>query len=1072
MRSLWAGVTGLQAHQIAMDVEGNNIANVNTTGFKYSRANFSDLLSQTSKIATAPQGELGGKNAMQIGLGTQISSVTKIFKQGSIETTDKNTDLAIQGDGFFVVSPDGGSTYKYSRNGDFTFDATGNFTESNGYIIQGWMRDDTTGDIDSTAPIRNITIPPGLTTPANETSFITLKANLNSGISTVNKTSIYELDSHNKWYDKDVDGLRSTKEVHNENANVDMFNAKKELVERGLDMSVVFDANGQSLNLRDKQGVWASYASAKTTLSVPTTIPSILDLKINGETITGALTGADQESSANQIATKINEYTSKTGVVATVENGTQVVLTNNNERGTEAKMKNIDLVKNATDNTGFFTTKVITAYQYTYSSTSVTSNPTYNASAARQFNTTEDLRAAMQKDAREYVNYSGSGVDDSGASNTTTEVATMTVGVGGLIAGQTYSVAGLTLTATGAVTQAEIEAAFASLANGSTGGVAPANATFSGALTGYSTGVANASHQIAFTRSATGDATDLADSGTNLGEQAATLAITTQGHKYDTWAVQKATNLNDGVEVTVNAQGQFQIANPNGDAFDEQLISGVNDIASYRNVCNNSDVLFPASTVFGAGVTITAPADKSITLTLNGTSTTIAANATYTIPAGGATLNNEVNFPKGTSFGTTGDAKEVFAATFGAAGAAAGETVIFDGITYTNGTAAATANQMAAGFTTAYNANPAANWVAVNTGAPSATVTFTRKNPEAVTDIVSANFTGTVVNATTAAAPTTQGAAGIANIDVGTSGVIYDANTNKDDQDMTLFVTQLTNADNDVSANVKLATSLSALQGSLIGGSSIRTSQNMYAANHASSIDVYDSLGSKHTVRVEFTKVASNTEGSEWSVLISVDEPGQINYSDTGLKNIISGSISFNSDGSLASPPSPSSITYSANNGSAPNQNILLEFGTPTQFNGMTSFDKESNTSGISQDGYSGGDLSGVRVDETGTLIGSFTNGRSFGLAQVAMAKFSNNEGLESDGGNTFVQTSNSGDPIIGQAALGGRGFIQASALEMSNVDLSRSLTQLIVIQRGYQANSKTITTADQLLQTLLSLKQ
>jgi flagellar hook protein FlgE len=138
----------------------------------------------------------------------------------------------------------------------------------------------------------------------------------------------------------------------------------------------------------------------------------------------------------------------------------------------------------------------------------------------------------------------------------------------------------------------------------------------------------------------------------------------------------------------------------------------------------------------------------------------------------------------------------------------------------------------------------------------------------------------------------------------------------------------------------------------------------------------------------------------------------------------------------------------------------------------MTSFDKQSNTSGISQDGYPGGDLAGIRVDETGTLIGSFTNGRSFGLAQVAMAKFTNNEGLESDGGNAFIQTSNSGDPIIGQAAIGGRGFIQASSLEMSNVDLSRSLTQLIVVQRGYQANSKTITTSDQMLNTLLQLKQ
>ena len=82
MRSLWSGVSGLQSHQIAMDVEGDNIANVNTAGYKYSRANFSDLLSQTSKPATAPEGELGGKNAMQVGLGTQIISTQQIFTQG------------------------------------------------------------------------------------------------------------------------------------------------------------------------------------------------------------------------------------------------------------------------------------------------------------------------------------------------------------------------------------------------------------------------------------------------------------------------------------------------------------------------------------------------------------------------------------------------------------------------------------------------------------------------------------------------------------------------------------------------------------------------------------------------------------------------------------------------------------------------------------------------------------------------------------------------------------------------------------------------------------------------------
>ncbi|WP_294890555.1 flagellar hook-basal body complex protein, partial [Sulfurimonas sp. RIFCSPLOWO2_12_36_12] len=181
LKSLFAGVSGLQSHQVAMDVESNNIANVNTVGFKYSRANFSDLLAQTRAIATAPQGELGGKNPVQVGLGATVSSMTRIFSQGSVQNSDKNTDVAIQGDGFFIISPDGGNTYKYTRAGDFKFDAGGNFVDNNGFIVQGWLRDSATGYVDATAPITNINIPPGLTTPASATQNVTIKANLNSG---------------------------------------------------------------------------------------------------------------------------------------------------------------------------------------------------------------------------------------------------------------------------------------------------------------------------------------------------------------------------------------------------------------------------------------------------------------------------------------------------------------------------------------------------------------------------------------------------------------------------------------------------------------------------------------------------------------------------------------------------------------------------------------------------------------------------------------------------------------------------------------------------------------------------
>lgn len=982
MRSLWAGVTGLQAHQIAMDVEGNNIANVNTTGFKYSRANFSDLLSQTAKIATAPQGELGGKNPMQIGLGTQISSVTKIFKQGSIETTDKNTDLAIQGDGFFVVSPDGGSTYKYTRNGDFSFDAQGNFTEGNGYIIQGWLRDVDTGEIDSTTPIRNITIPPGLTTPANDTGYIILKANLNSGDTVNTKKPIYELDSYSSWYDKDANGIMTSTEVHDENDIADdAFNTDRELVERSLDMGALFNANGEAFNLQTNQGVWISYAEARAQAQTITAAAgnNPIDITINGVNITGnittvsAIASENDDSLASYIAQIVNAETSRTGVEAQITAGNEITFINTNKTGTEANMKNIDLVVNTGTGIGLASTEVITAFKYTYSPSSAPSNPTVRDSA-RTFTTTEDLRKAMQTDARLYTDYSGNGWN----------------------------------------TAAEREA-----------------------------------------------------------------------------------NRNDSVEVVVNKEGQFEVRNTAGDAFN--VDDG--DIVDSTQTHTLAEVTTPtgATEVFTATFGATVDADSitfdgvgPITLTAGQTATQNAAqfaaayNADPTRSWNASANAGVITF---TSI-APGVRADTVAGDFTITSGGAGADITVGAVTVTTqGTGTATAGVLTEDvyfpIGSRFGTGATTPVVPANTiTLPAATATFTSilVPSGTVYDIGGGNLTAPVGGATIPAGST------FLNLVLpATSGLILPAGTTftntteevfagtnrkaANDHDMFIAVSGYSDSANDVGINTKFTTSLGALQGALTSGTAIRTSQNIYAANHASSIDVYDSLGTKHTVRFEFTKTGYTADGgTEWSMLISVPEPGDINLGSYP-ENILTGTISFNSDGSLASY-NPTNITYTANNGSTPNQNIELKFGSLSQFDGMTSFDAESNTSGISQDGYPGGDLAGIRVDETGTLIGSFTNGRSFGLAQVAMAKFTNNEGLESDGGNTFIQTSNSGDPIIGQAAVGGRGFIQASSLEMSNVDLSRSLTQLIVIQRGYQANSKTITTADQMLQTLLQLKQ
>lgn len=723
LKSLFAGVSGLQSHQVAMDVESNNIANVNTVGYKYSRANFSDLLAQTRAIGTAPQGELGGKNPVQVGLGTTVSSMTRIFSQGSVQNSDKNTDVAIQGDGFFIISPDGGNTYKYTRAGDFKFDAGGNFVDNNGYIVQGWLRDRATGYVDATAPITNINIPPGLTTPASPTQNVVIKANLNSGPLVDNYSPSYEVKSY------PAGAVIPTLQAVDENGNA---------IDSG-DLGVMFNDSGEAFSLQTGQGIWAAFVTTATTATGVVAagggagLPAELDITFeldDGTTkqiATSGGTGLEtQAENAARYVSAINSQTSVTGITATYDALTQQIsLTNSNTNANASHNIRVSAVGNA--NSGFIVAdSATTAYRYRYDPTGAVTVPGND----KKFTSIADLREALENEAR------------------------ATVG------------------------DTDLDGIFES-----------------------------------------------------------------------------------NIELIVNAQGKFELSNPGGSAdgdYDINLaITGMN-----------------AGSVVGGG---------------------ISENTRFT------------------------------------------------------------------------------------------------RNMEAL-------------NAT---------------LPAGSSGKAF--------------------------------------------------SQSFNDATHSASIDIFDSLGSKHTLRTEFRKVAVDAStGSTWNMKISVPEPATI---DSVIPlNEKTGFVRFNSDGSL-STYNPPNVSFTANNGSAPNQQVAIKLGTSNSFDGMTSFDSPSSTSGISQDGFTGGDLVGIRIDQSGTLIGSFSNGRSFGLAQIGMAKFTNNEGLSTEGGNVYVQTANSGDPIIGTAATAGRGFMQSAALEASNVDLSLALTQLIIIQRGYQANGKTITTSDQLLQTLIGLK-
>lgn len=178
MRSLFSGVSGLRNHQTRMDVIGNNIANVNTAGFKSSTVQFQDVLSQTVQGSASPQGDRGGTNPMQVGLGMSVASISTQFTDGSFQPTGKQTDLSIKGSGLFVLAD--GNNRLYTRAGNFDFDTDGNYlVPGTGYKVMGWMAD-TSGNIDTAQPITALRVPVGASMPAKVSSKITVENNLSA----------------------------------------------------------------------------------------------------------------------------------------------------------------------------------------------------------------------------------------------------------------------------------------------------------------------------------------------------------------------------------------------------------------------------------------------------------------------------------------------------------------------------------------------------------------------------------------------------------------------------------------------------------------------------------------------------------------------------------------------------------------------------------------------------------------------------------------------------------------------------------------------------------------------------
>lgn len=244
------------------------------------------------------------------------------------------------------------------------------------------------------------------------------------------------------------------------------------------------------------------------------------------------------------------------------------------------------------------------------------------------------------------------------------------------------------------------------------------------------------------------------------------------------------------------------------------------------------------------------------------------------------------------------------------------------------------------------------------------------------------------------------------------------------------------------------------------------------SSNFATSMTVYDSLGTARNLDVYFRKTGANAW--EYHVMASGSDMATKPVPVTEPVEIGNGALTFTNNGALDTNATGKPISASFE-GSDPSQTIAVNFGSPiaaggTGLDGTTQFSSASSVSSQGQDGYAAGELSGLAIEANGMIRGVYTNGNKLPIGQLVIAKFRSNDGLSRSGKNLWTETRESGPPSVGEARSGGRGAVTAGALEQANVDIAAQFVELITHERAFQANSKTMSTADRMLQELVNL--
>jgi flagellar hook protein FlgE len=917
IRSLFTGVTGLKQHQTKMDVLSNNIANVNTTAFKRGRVMFQDLFSQTLRHGQQAFGSYGGLNPMQVGLGVKNASIDTLMDQGAIEGTGKQTDVAIEGSGFFSARGYDGNTY-YTRDGNLNINPNYDMVMTNtGYKMQGW-----------------------LATQNPETGNLEMK-----------ETGVVPYDINITRYLK--------KHAHQTNEIVYSCNLDSGSDERDIKFGL------DTLTFKDSEGNFQN-----------------LSFKFKKLDSTNWIWSANDESEGNVA----------TGTIKTDADG--------------------NVVESTVEPNG--DTSTVAEPYFTYDPDGSPQPATATMPVNSVSNTGDGISSGVLAEGNEVTDESVQIIFDGGDPTRATS----------------YRVVGS-------------ERGF--IGSGTLGGE---QARIKGTTVAFGanwTPAANTSF-------------DIADNQFNP-PRVATVNFAA-GTTYSTSDITDTINTamkNSGVRASAyydSVTQQFQIvSNEEGSNKEIELLNSAGDFADLgfsEEVANGTGGARPE--VFS---------DEALAI----------ANSTAYDPA------NDVWDPASDVSFTITD-RDGHSALISFSDQVAGNNQI-----YTRGAILAEINSKLA----QENVSATASFADTNNdGSPDQLVITGSKSGSGEQVILSGNNSMNQLGLT---AGTTNGTAAISEFNYGGLSLTLTEGLNQwlPNETMNFTTTAEKGASDSVNIYVPQPSSETLKFATTVNDETFEiTGAVNEGAKHSTNIIVHDSLGAKHGLVTEWEH--TNSETMEWTykVRYSDDDPevqawlkdpanniadpenptdDDLERANDALLTDREGTLFFHENGKIDLGRSLVPDVKLKPEGSNP---VTISLDTEM----ITQFDSDFTTKAERQDGYEMGLLEQIYFEEDGIIRGVYSNGQKQPIGQIALTTFNNPGGLEKMGKNLYSFSPNSGQPIVGKPGMMDRGVIVPASLEMSNVDISEEFTNMIITQRAFQANSRVITTSDEILQEVVNLKR